>query len=199
MKKICLLALPLMLAACQTLPTSQEYLARGDGYFKDGNASAALKAYNHGLRLNPDNTAIYAARGAVYFFQGDYAQAQADFVKVLDVNPYQVDAYSALGSTLAAQGDYETALEILNLALQLDFNKPEIFFSRGGVNLMLGNYEQAVFDYTHVINLRPAADVYNARGTAYLRWGKNDLAQKDFETAKTQAMPATLNEYTMVD
>ena len=35
-KTILLFAVCLCAAACQTLPTSSEYLARGDGYFKDG-------------------------------------------------------------------------------------------------------------------------------------------------------------------
>lgn len=189
----------LLLGACQTLPTSSEYLARGDGYFKDGNAAAALKAYDKALKLNPDNLSAYASRGAVLFFNGDYAKAQDDFLKVIETNPYQADAYTALGSALAAQGNYKDALEILNMALMLDPQKPEIFFSRGGVNFMLGDFEQAVFDYDYVIKLRPAADVYNARGAALLKLGKTKEAEQDFQTAKSGQVPEKLNVYTMID
>jgi tetratricopeptide (TPR) repeat protein len=54
MKKTVLL-LPFLLAACTTLPTSSEYLLRGDGYFQDGKPQQALKAYDRALELNPDN------------------------------------------------------------------------------------------------------------------------------------------------
>ena len=199
MKKILFLLIPFLISACQTLPTSTEWLARGDGYFADGKTQQALKAYNKALQLNPDNGKIYAARGAAYFFVGDYAAAQEDFLKVLSINPYEADAYCALGSALAAQGDYPQALEVLNSAEVLAPNKPEIFFSRGGIYYMIGNYEMAVANYTSVLSLRPAADVYNARGAAYLKLGKTDEAQKDFEMANSGKVPAKLNDYSMID
>lgn len=198
MKKWMLL-LPVLLTACTTLQTSSEYLLRGDGYFQDGKPQKAIEAYNRALELNPDNLEGYASRGAVYYFTGDYDKAEQDFLRVLYKNPYQVDAYTAYASTLAAKGDFENALEVLNLALQLRPSKPEIFFSRAGVYFMLGRFNDAVRDYTSVINLSPAAEVYNARGAAYERMGKTDLAQKDFEEAKTGRMPEKLNVYSMID
>ena len=200
MLKKCLGAVAALgLAACGTLPTSSEYLLRGDGYFKDGKPQQALQAYNRALALNPDNLEAYASRGSVYFFTGDYDRAEQDFLHVLRVNPYQVDAYTAYASTLAAKGDFNNALTVLNLALKLDPTKPEIFFSRAGVYFMLGRYNEAITDYTSVINLSPAAEVYNARGAAYSRLGNNELAQKDFEAAKSGQMPDKLNVYSMID
>ncbi len=198
MKKTVLL-LPFLLAACTTLPTSSEYLLRGDGYFQDGKPQQALKAYDRALELNPDNLTGYASRGAVYFFTGDYDRAEADFLHVLEKNPYQADTYTAYASTLAAKGDFQNALMVLNLALELKPGKPEIFFSRAGVYFMLDRLDEAVVDYTSVINLQPAAEVYNARGAVYLKMGKEDLAQQDFETAKTGRMPERLNVYSMID
>ena len=188
-----------VLAGCAGLRTSSEYLLRGDGYFKDGNPRRALAAYNRAIRLNPDNLEAYASRGAVHFFQGNYELAEADFKFVLDKNPFQADAYTAYGSVLAAKGRFEDALNVLNSAVMLKPSKPEIFFSRAGVYFMLGRYKEAVADYTSVIHLHPAADVYNARGAAYLRLGKNDLAQQDFDTAKNAKIPASLNVYSMID
>lgn len=198
MKKIVCL-FPFLLAACTTLPTSSEYLLRGDGYFKDGHADKAVQSYTKALKLNPDNLEGYASRGAVYFFLGEYDLAEADFLRVLQDNPYQVDAYTAYASTLAAKGDFENALSVLNLASGLKPDKVEIFFSRGGVNFMLDRYEDAVRDYTSVINLHPAAEVYNARGAVYMKMGKTNLAEKDFNTAKTAKIPEKLNIYSMVD
>lgn len=188
-----------LMAGCVTLPTSTECLLRADGYFKDGKAAQALKYYNRAIELNPDNLEAYASRGSVHFFQGHYDLAEADFVHVLKVNPYQADAYTAYASTLAAKGDYQNALEILNLAIRLNQRKPEIFFSRAGVNFMLGRYQEAIIDYTSVLNLYPAGDVYNARGAVYLKMGENEKAQADFDTAKAGGIPEKLNIYSMID
>ncbi len=199
MKKIFLLAVLVCAGACRTLPTSSEWITRGDGYLKDGKVPKALQAYNRAVKLNPKNAAAYASRGAAFFFGGDYAAAQDDFIEVLKINPYQADAYVALGSALAAQGDYQNAMKLTNKALMLQPNKPEVFFTRGGINFMLGEYEQAVQDYSMVIRLRPAADVYNARGAAYLKLGKEKEAETDFETAKSGTVPEKLNVYRMID
>lgn len=199
MKKITALFLPLLFCACQTLPTSAEWRTRGDGYLKDGKPQKALAAYERALKINPNNGSVYASRGAAYFFVGDYEAAQRDFIKVLEINPYEPEGYSALGSALAAQGNYTEALNALNIALALAPEKPEVFFSRGGINFMLGKYDQAVADYSYVLKLRPAADVYNARGAAYLKMGDQSAAEKDFEKAKSGSVPEKLNDYTMID
>ncbi len=198
-KTILLFAVCLCAAACQTLPTSSEYLARGDGYFKDGKIEQALKAYDKALALNPDRTDIYASRGAAYFFKGDYVSAQNDFLTVVEKNPYQADAYTALGSALAALGDYDNALKMFSISLNLNPSKPETFFSRGGVFFMQGEYDKAIADYTSVILLAPAAEVYNARGAAYLKKGDTAKAEDDFNVAKGGRFPEKLNEYSMID
>ena len=78
MKKIICL-FPFLLAACTTLPTSSEYLLRGDGYFKDGHAGKAVQSYTKALKLNPDNLEGYASRGAVYMKMGKTDLAEKDF------------------------------------------------------------------------------------------------------------------------
>ena len=200
MKKIFVWVLLLsVLGACQSLPTSSEWVARGDGYFADGKIEQALKAYNHAEQLNPGAINVYASRGAAYFFKGDYAAAQEDFVKVVQLNPYQESGYTALASALAAQGNYEQALEAVKIALVLNPNKPEILFTRAGIYFMQEKYPQAVQDYTAVLNVRPAADVYNARGAAYVKMGKQKLADADFAKAASGSVPEKLTTYRMID
>lgn len=199
MKKIIsVLVCLICLGACMTLPTSSENAARGDGYFKDGQPQKAIAAYNKALEINPKNIDARASRGAVYFFTGEFDLAQQDFEQVLRENPNHAATYTAYGSVLAARGDYQNALKVLNMAIVLDPERVENFFSRAGVYFMLGQYEEAITDYTSVINLRPAADVLNARGATYLRMGKEELANKDFELAKSGKLPATLSVYSMI-
>ena len=198
MKKY-LLGLSFFLAACTTLPTSTEYISRGNGFMQDGKYEKAIKAYNKALSLNSKNLDAYAARGSAYFFNGQYQLAEDDFLHVLKNNPYYADAYTAYASTLAVRGDYKNALALLEIAQRLKPEKPEIYFSRAGIYFMLEQYDRAVADYTFVLSLRPAIEVFNARGAAYLKMGLKDLAERDFETAKKEPLPEKLNAYSMVD
>lgn len=193
-----LLVLPLLLAACTTLPTSEEYVARGDGFVKDGHFQKAINAYTKAVTLNPDNLQAYASRGAAYFFNGQFGLAEDDFVRVIEKNPYHGPAYSAYASALAAQGNYTDALSILEVAIRLEPEKVENYFTRAGVQFMLGQYAKAVQDYTKVLSMQPAVEVLNARGAAYLKMGRNDLAEQDFTAAKTEPMPKFLHTYSMV-
>ena len=187
------LLLCVFLSACASLKTSSEYVTRGNGYLKDAKHQQAIKAYNQALALNPNNLDAYEARGAAYYLKGQYDRAVVDFEHVLSKEPYRASLYTAYASVLAAQGRFEEALIALNASERLRPNHAETYFARGGVYYMLGQYPAAVADYTRTLQLRVAADVLNARANAYLQWGYNDLAERDFKLAKQENMPQHLN------
>ena len=189
----------LLLGACSSLPTSTEYVTRGNGYLKDGKKQQAIDAYNKAVVLNPANWDAYEARGAAYFYNGQYQAAEADFERVLKENPYRFPVYTAYASTLAAQGKFAPALELLNQAVRLRPRSAETYFARAGVLFMLGRYDLAVADYTKTLEIRPSADVLRARGTAYELWGKPEQAKKDFETAQNAPLPQNLNDYATME
>ncbi len=194
MKKLILLC-SICLAACGTLPTSAEYVARGNGYLKDGHKAQAIRAYNKAVELNPDNVDIYEARGAAYFYNAQYALAAQDFERVLSKNPYRVSVYTAYASALAAQERFEEALALLNVAARLRPESAETFFARAGVLFMLGKFDLAVADYTRTLELRYSADVLQARGLAYQQWGKAEQAQQDFQAAKDPRLVQHINDF----
>ena len=194
MKKIIFVTL-ICLTACSTLKTSDEYIARGNGYLKDGNRKAAIDCFNKAVMLNPSNLDVYEARGAAYYYDGKYQLAAQDFEKVLDANPYRIPVYTAYASVLASVQNFNGALKVLNLVDRLGQATPETYFARAGVYYMLGKYDLAVADYTRVLETRVSADVLQARGNAYAQWGKADLAKADFEKAQTPNMPQHLNAY----
>lgn len=194
MKKALLVGLCFGLMGCAGLKTSAEYVARANGYVKDGKPTQAVEAYNRAVVLNPRNLDAYEGRGAAYYFKGQFELAQQDFERVLQADPYRVSVYTAYASALAAQGNFEQALVALDVSAQLRPNQAETYFARAGVYYMLGKYDLAVADYTRTLQLRPAADVFNARGAAYLKWGQREQAEQDFKTAKTANIPQHLND-----
>ena len=124
-----------------------------------------------------------------------YALALKDFDRVIQQNPYRVSVYTAYASVLAAQGRFKEALEVLNIVEQLNAAEPETYFARAGVYYMLGKYDLAVADHTRVLQTRPCADAFNARGSAYAQWGKPEQAQQDFQSARQDNIPEHLNAY----
>ena len=195
MKKILFFTLVLGCMACTTLPTSSEYVARGDGFVKDDKLEKALTAYNKAVELNPNNLDAYTSRGAAHFFAGNFSLAQKDFQYVLTRNPYYADVYTALASALAAQGDFENALRMIEQAIALKPNRPENIVSRAGIYFMLERYDEALADYSLVLQYYPAAEVFQARGAVYQKMGQEALAKRDFEAAASAGIPATLETY----
>ena len=186
------------LVGCQTLPTSAEWKIRGDGFVQDSKFEQAIQAYSKAITLNSKQADLYAARGAAYFSIGSYELAKQDFIEALRYNPYQLEAYHALATTLSIQGDYQEALALVNQVLIPTSQNPEIFFTRGGIYFMLQKYEQAVQDYSFVLQKRPAADVYKARAAAYLELKEPQKAQADLDAAQSGKYPDKLSDYQLI-
>ena len=184
-----------LLAGCATLKTSAEFIARGNGYVTDGKPEQAIKCFNRAIALNPNNMEAYEARGAAYFFNGDYEKAMSDFTTAINANPNDSNLYTAYASAAAAVKDYANALKALELAAQINAYKPEIYLSRGNIYYLLGRYDLAVTDFTTLLNLAPANEVFNARAAALIKLGKNELASNDLDVARSGKYPDMISEY----
>lgn len=86
-------------------------------------------------------------------------------------------------------GKYSNALENINMSIQLKDDWDISYFYRGVVNQALGNYDDAMIDYTKSIKLNPKMiDAYYNK--AYITLSRKDLeapnikqAVKDLEIA----------------
>lgn len=195
MKRILILSVLCLLGACQTLKTSPELIARGNGYLTDGNVEQAIKYYDKAVALNPDNMDAYEARGAAYFFKGDYEKATADFSKAINANPNNSDLYTAYAAAAAALKDYDNALKALEMAQQINPSKPEIFFSRGNIYYVMGHYDLAVNEFSNLLEMYTANEVLNARAAALIKLGQTQAAKQDLLEARSGKYPDTLSEY----
>ena len=184
-----------LLGGCATLKTSSEFVARGNGYLTDGKPQQAIKNFNQAIVLNPNNMTAYENRGAAYFYSGNYTAAMQDFTTAINANPNDSSLYTAYAAAAAAAKDYENALKALEIAEKINPQRPEIYFSRGNIYYMLGKYDQAVQNFTALLQSRPAAEVLNARAAALAKLNRNDLAEQDLAAARSGNYPETLAEY----
>lgn len=193
MKKFAIVLTGFMLAACGSLPTSSEYLARGEGYHKDGKPEMALKQYDKALKINPNNIDVYASRGAANFYLKNYEAAATDFITVIDNQPNNAAAYNALGSALAGMGRNEDALKFVSYAIFVNPANVEALMSRAGIYYNLQQYDNAADDLSAVIKIKPNIDAYALRALTYEKMGKQDLSDKDKETIKAGGLPLHVN------
>lgn len=188
-----------MIACSQGPQTSDEFVFRGEGYHKDGKLEKAIKSLDKAIKINPMNLDAYSSRGAAYFFNKEYKKAVNDFALVAKTQPANYNAFNALASALAGLGDYQNALKFVNRSLMLNPNNAEAFFTRGGINISLNQYDQAIGDYTIVIKMRPCVDAYISRAFAYKALKKEDEYQKDMQMTKTPGLPKHINQLVAMD
>jgi len=181
-KKLSVILAAVMMSGCccNDLPTSAENLARGEGYHKDGKPAKAVKAYNKALKLNPNNVDVYASRGTAYFFLKDYDKAVKDFTVVVQNNP-SVAAYSALSAALTGAGRPEEALEIIDHVVRIQPDNLEARLTKGSIFFALEKYEDALNEYSILIEIAPNIDAYLARAATYEKLGKPELAKADID------------------
>ncbi|MGB2579130.1 tetratricopeptide (TPR) repeat protein [Elusimicrobium simillimum] len=186
----------LTMCACTTLmplPTSSEYIARGEGYHKDGKPEQAVKQYDKALKINPNNVDAYASRGAAYFYMAKYEEAANDFIVVVENNPTNIAAYSALGAALAGMQRYEDALKFVSYTIMMNPESAEALMSRGSIHFAMGNYPAALADYDMVVILKPSVSAYAARAAVHEQMGNTDKMQLDIETAQSGSLPQHIN------
>ena len=91
---------------------------------------------------------MYAAKGA-------FSLAIKDFDEVIGNNPKDVEAYNNRCWTNAAGGDLQLGLKDCNEALRLRPGFADALDSRGLIYLKLGRNEDAIADYSAVLETNP--------------------------------------------
>jgi tetratricopeptide (TPR) repeat protein len=91
---------------------------------------------------------------------------------------------------LSSKSDGEYAgnlIDFLTFQLESDPNNSDLIFSRGNGYLDLGKYQEAIIDYSQVIEIddqtMEISLIYNNRGICYRGIGDFDQAIKDFNKA----------------
>jgi len=96
-----------------------EAFAAGITHLRQGDAHAAVKAFEAARRTNPHAPEIYVNLGFAYLELGQPAAARAVFEHAVTIAPRQVNAYFGLAEALEAQGDIEGALGAMRTYLHL--------------------------------------------------------------------------------
>ena len=150
------------------------------------NYSAAEVDCTTAIEHNSDNIEAYLNLGLTYYRQGEYNQAIAQYQQVIQRDSEDYRAYYNRGLAHFAVEDYPQAITDYNSALMSSrgFNRESkslIYNDLALTYMMLGDFEQAIFNFDRAIALEDHNyNAYFNRGCAHHRQGKYEAAIEDF-------------------
>ncbi len=132
---------------------------RGLVYFDWKNLDTARAQFLKAYSMDPNFSEAYFYAGRVDFEQGKFKQAMKAFRSVLDEKRNNGDYRYYMGFALERSGNLTQALEeykaIERFVPDYGDKNPEMFYRRGRIMTLLGNYRQAKQDLVKVLQKDP--------------------------------------------
>ncbi len=88
-------------------------------YLQQGNAEGALKAFSHGLAVNPHNVRLLHSLANLHLYQDNYEEAENIVVHAIDICPDNVELLVLKGNCALEQGKYDSAFQIFERVKEL--------------------------------------------------------------------------------
>jgi tetratricopeptide (TPR) repeat protein len=116
--------------------------------------------------------------------RGQYTKSIENFDKVmlLSLNSKTAGMYTYRARLYFNNGNIKKALQDLNDALSLEKDNPDAHLGLGLIRLQEGDTEQAIKEFTTVIEKRPKwTEPYMSRQVAYRKLGEKKKAEQDIK------------------
>ena len=167
----------------ETFDTAEEYVAEALSAYQRGEPDRALRMYDRALELAPDNPQTLADRSVIHLQKPEtYDDAIVDASRAIELDPNLARAYVNRATALVDMGhsEYarvavmsritsrpgtawtlppeqrvENAIADATKAIELDPNMPEAYFVRAHAQMDVGRSEQAVEDFSLVLDSEP--------------------------------------------
>ncbi len=143
------------------------------------NWDQAIEYMKRYLELKPDDVGMHLQLGHVLSrYKKAFEEAISQFEKVIALDPKNLSgqlgpAYNYLGHAYLYLGQFEKAMDALNRYQSLAPNKPDPLHSIGDALSFMGEYKQAIAQYSEVIRKHPRFyESYEDLGLVYLAIGK---------------------------
>jgi serine/threonine-protein kinase len=167
----------------------EEYLRGRDNFgrfifrtLSADDVNAAIHNFKNAIDLDPHFALAYSGLGACYanrFFKGlgeaeDYTHAETAFSKAFFYDPNVVEARVLMTMIYMARGEKKKARAEIEL-LQKQFpNEAPLYFMKGVINRLDGNYEESLKAFEKLSRLDPAARAVCAYNRARIYIYKQD-------------------------
>ena len=159
------------------------FLRAGMANERTGNYPAAVKAYDRGLEVEPENVELLNAKGFALFQQGKSEQAVAILEKAIEIDPAHWKAHNNLALASVDRGELELAEAHFRESLAIE-PQAAIYNDLGFVLERQGLPEEAVEMYRKSLELSPESAAANFNlASALARSGDFEIAETYFRAA----------------
>ena len=117
------------------------YKARA--HYLAGDTDSAMNIYNAIINYNQSPQA-YFLRGNLYYTLGKEDETFADYKKAAELETRDYELYIGIYDVLMEMGKEKEAQEYLNKALDMEIRNAADKLQRGRINLLLGEYKDAI-------------------------------------------------------
>ncbi len=165
---------------------SYSFLRAGMANERTGNYPGAVRIYERGLDVEPENVELLNALGFSLFQQGKSDEAVTALEKALTVDPLHAKAHNNMALALIDLGELELAEAHYRESLAIE-PQPAIFNDLGFVLERQGMFDEAVEQYRAALELDPesASARYNL-GASLAREGEFEEAERHLRVALEQ-------------
>ena len=176
-------------------PPGYEFYLKGRGYLmeyqKPENIDAAIKEFEHALKVSPNYAPAYAGLGEAYWhgYKTDRGsdwldRARLNCQKAIADDPNLGEGHTCLGNVYRAHGEYDKALHEIQRAIALDPTDVNAVLALGDTYDKLQNYTDAEATFQKAITLSPHYwAVYNWAGFFYYGRARYSDAEGMFRKA----------------
>jgi tetratricopeptide (TPR) repeat protein len=143
--------------------------------YEQGKWRAALRVYNHALRLEPRDERLYYARGLLFFKLNVYLRAIEDLTSVLAINPGYLpgQVHELRGDTYFELGDYKNTISDLTRAIETEPDSLDAHLKRGISYMKMGRHKEAIVDFEILLRYSQYEDFASvALGDSYAQLGE---------------------------
>ena len=141
----------------------------------------AIGSMDKALKLDPDNAEAHYLLGFIRYQQSEFKPAEKEFRRVLKLDPYYTDAHNNRGLVYRDTKQYDKALAEFQTALNAKTYaaKDKVHLNLGHLYLARGMNAEAIASFQQAVALNPNYQrAFLGLGTAYMRAGQGDLAEK---------------------
>jgi tetratricopeptide (TPR) repeat protein len=166
------------------------YFRRGEVYVQLKQNDKAIADYTRSIDLDPQYYQCLVNRANLLNYKGgDLNTAIADYTQALQLKNKRKDytrLYPLRAIAYERKGDYQKAIDDYTYVLNLNPDDEDAYAQRAQDYVQLKQYNKAIADYSRAIELVPydAAPCYVGRAKAYRLLGRNELAQRDLDSAR---------------
>lgn len=125
---------------------SSLFVSQGYNYYKEKNPTAALKAYNHAIKLSPSVAKPYSRRARALIALGKYDAAETDTKKAIELDPDDYHFYELLDWILVRNQDWDQIITYWDQFIELHPDSAKAYNERGGAKYHKGDIVGAVED-----------------------------------------------------